>query len=153
VPDPSELIATARLLLGAPGSAAPTQAQLRRAASTAYYAVFHKVLRAAAERFAGLGQEHSGAYAILYRSFDHGHMKQMCEALLKSTLPDALKWRLRRDAVSQETRDFAGSFPALQEIRHLADYDPTIVFLASDVSAACRLGRGGDRSIHPHPFE
>ena len=125
MPDPAELIDVARLLLGSTASP-PTQAQLRRAASTAYYAVFHKVLRSAAGRFTGTGQEHSGAYLTLYRSFVHSQMKQICEDLAKSNLPQKVKWSLRRDVVSQGTRDFAASFPALQEIRELADYDPTV---------------------------
>ena len=53
-------------------------------------------------------------------------MKQICEDLAKSNLPQKVKWSLRRDVVSQGTRDFAASFPALQEIRELADYDPTV---------------------------
>lgn len=133
MPDPAELVAAARLLLSTQPA---TEAQLRRAVSTAYYAVFHKVLRAAAQHFAGEGQEHSGAYLILYRSFGHGHMKQTCEDLAKSTLPQKIRWSLRRDAVSQETRDFAAAFPALQEIREFADYDPTpSPWDASDVAA------------------
>lgn len=90
-----------------------------------HYAVFHRVLRAAAQRFAVPEQEHGGAYQILYRSFGHGQMKQTREDLAKSTLPKKIRWSLRRDAVSQETRDFAVAFPALREIREFADYDPT----------------------------
>ena len=36
--------------------------------------------------------------------------------------------------MSQEARDFARSFPVLQDARHLADYDPSIQFLPSDAS-------------------
>lgn len=32
-------------------------------------------------------------------------------------------------------REFASAFPALQEARHLADYSPSTVFLASDVDS------------------
>ena len=60
-------------------------------------------------------------------------MKRVCEDLQVSTLKDRIKGPLRRDAVSQDTRDFAGIFPSLQDIRHLADYDPTVRFLPSDV--------------------
>ena len=35
--------------------------------------------------------------------------------------------------VSQDLRDFAGAFSALQEARHLADYDPNAVFDPTDV--------------------
>lgn len=133
--DPSELLAVARLLLIAGAPSPPSQAQLRRAVSTAYYALFHTILRTAGERFAGSDQEHSGAYAILYRSFDHGHMSKACEDLQASTLKDRIKGALRRDLLSQDTRDFAGIFQALQDARHRADYDPTVRFLPSEVAS------------------
>lgn len=134
MPDPIDLLSVARRL-SEPSGSQPSDAQLRRAVSTAYYALFHKVLRAAAQRFMGLGKESSAGYAILYRSFDHLHMRMTCEALDVSTLKDKLKRQLGRDAVSQDMRDFANAFSALQEARHLADYDPRDQFLPSDVSS------------------
>jgi hypothetical protein len=132
VPDPSDLIAVARLLSA---QAPPTDAQLRRAVSTAYYAVFHRILRAAAQRFIGVGREASAAYALIYRGFDHGRMKAVCVALSASTLNDKLRFGLGKSAVSQEMRDFASAFPDLQDVRHLADYHPNTQFLPSDVSS------------------
>jgi hypothetical protein len=117
------------------GTTPPSDAQLRRAVSTAYYALFHKILRAAAERFMGSNQEASAGYAMLYRSFDHRHMKAVCGALDVATLKDTLKRQLGREAVSQEMRNFANAFPVLQEARHLADYDPTAFFLPVDVAS------------------
>lgn len=131
--DPAELLAVAGLLSAPRAQKPPSQAQLRRAVSTAYYALFHKVLQAAAERFVGLHQQNSGAYNILYRSFDHGYMKKVCDDLQLSTLKDRTKIQLHRSSISQDARDFAGSFPALQEVRHAADYDPTAQFLRSVV--------------------
>lgn len=110
-------------------------ARLRRAASTAYYALFHKVLRAGAKRFMGEGKEASPGYALLYRSFNHGRIKAVCESLNAATLNANLKRQLGRSAVSQDMRDFAYAFVALQEARHSADYDPVAVFLPSDVVA------------------
>jgi hypothetical protein len=133
--DPSELIAVARSLANPGGPTPPNDAQLRRAVSTAYYALFHKVLRAAAERFMGANQENTAGFAILYRGFDHAVMKRICEALQVSTLKDRYKYHLRRTSVSQDMRDFAGAFPALQDARHLADYDPSVELLPSDVSS------------------
>jgi hypothetical protein len=77
---PSELLDLARLLV-ARGSNPPTEAQLRRAASTAYYAVFHTVARAGASRFMGAGAEAGAGFAVLYRGFNHGRMKSVCRAL------------------------------------------------------------------------
>jgi len=86
--DPLELLAVARLLAA---DAQPSEAQLRRAVSTAYYALFHKVLQAAAGRFMGLNKETSAGYSLIYRGFDHRNMRTVCEALDVSTLKDSLK--------------------------------------------------------------
>lgn len=129
--DPSDLLAVARVLSSA-GTAPPSEAQLRRAVSTAYYALFHRILAAGAERFMGAGLERSAGYALLYRSFNHGRMKAVCESLSAATLTGTLRRQLGRTAVGQDTRDFADAFAALQEARHLADYDPRAVFWPSD---------------------
>jgi hypothetical protein len=135
MPDPSELLATARLLARQSDPTPPSDAQLRRAVSTAYYALFHKVLRTAAERFMGPGQTNTAGFALLYRGFDHRRMRSICEDLQVSTLKSTYVRHLRRQWVSQDLRDFAGAFPPLQEARHLADYDPVHQFLPSDVSS------------------
>ena len=133
--DPSELLAAARLLLDGEGGNPPTDAQLRRAVSTAYYAVFHCILRAAADRFMGRSEAVSAGYALLYRSFDHRHMKTVCGALRASTLKERFRRHLRGDSVSQEVRGFAGIFEELQDARHTADYDPVASLVTSDVVA------------------
>lgn len=130
--DPSDLLATARLLLSAGSIQPPSEAQLRRAVSTAYYALFHTVLRAGAERFMGDGKRRSAGYSLLYRSFNHGRIKAVCESLDVKTLNKTLQQQLGRTAVSQEMRNFANAFSALQEARHLADYDPSAKFVFSD---------------------
>lgn len=136
MPEPSsDLLAVARLLATVEDGTEPTGARLRRAVSTAYYALFHKVSRAAALRFMGPDQENSAGYIMIYRSFDHRHMKTVCQALQASTLKERFRNHLRRNAVSQDMRDFAEVFPELQEARHLADYDPAVAFLPEQVSA------------------
>ena len=133
MPDPTELITLARDLADGCGGQPRTDAHLRRAVSTAYYAVFHLVLRTAAERFMGVGKQSTAGYSVLYRSFDHWHMRETCEKLSVPVLKDKYKRILGRDALSPEARDSATAFPSLQEARHLADHDPKIRFLASDV--------------------
>ena len=136
VPDPAALLAAARLLAdpNATGAAWPDDARLRRAVSTAYYAVFHTVLRAAADRFMGPHEQASPGYAILYRGFQHGEMREACKMLRRSTLPPKYSRALRRATVSQALRDFAGAFAELQDERHRADYDPVASFLPSEVA-------------------
>lgn len=130
--DPSDLLAVARFLSEA-STPPPSDAQLRRAVSTAYYAVFHQVLRAAANRFMGPDKEQSAGYILIYRSFDHRHVKAVCDSLDVPILRDSLKRQLGRNALSQDMRDFANIFPTLQDARHRADYDPAAVFLWDDV--------------------
>jgi hypothetical protein len=132
MPDPQGLLAVARLLLDET-TAPASDSQLRRAASTVYYALFHKILRSAAERFAGPGKDSSAAYGLIYRSFDHGRMKEVCLKLGKRPLNETLRRQLRCDMIGQDMRDFANAFPGVQEFRHLADYDPAAVFEVADV--------------------
>ncbi len=79
----------------------------------------------------GVGKEFTSGYGLLYRSFDHGHMRKVCESINVSTLNKSLQRQLGRPAVSQDIRNFAETFQMLQEGRHLADYDPLTVFSAS----------------------
>lgn len=131
MPDSVALLALAEALCNGQ-AAAVEQNSLRRAVSTAYYAMFHRVLRAAADRFIGSDQQESAAYAILYRNFDHGPMRSICRDLDTATLNERLRRLLRRDRVSAELRSFASAFVALQDARHSADYDPSAWFEPSD---------------------
>jgi len=99
---------------------------MRRSVSTAYYAVFHKVLRLAADRFAGQGQVRSASYRLLYRGFDHGRVNEICEAIDKPIMTKAFRDSLGRTAVGPEIRNFAAVFQTLRNARHLADYDPAL---------------------------
>jgi hypothetical protein len=132
VPDPSALLAVARLLLSAEPATPNSDAHLRRAVSTAYYALFHKVLRSGAERFMGPGAQQTPGYGLLYRSYNHGRMKSIYETLNVPVLSKTLQQQLGRSAVSEARRDFAGLFAALQAQRHVADYDPSAVFEFAD---------------------
>jgi hypothetical protein len=126
------MIAAARFLIS-PGVAV-TDACLRRAVSTAYYALFHTVSEAAASCFIGSGQKYTVAYGLIYRSFDHARLKEVCEVLCKPVLPRKTRDHLKGRVISQDMKDFANDFPDIQEARHLADYDPQAVFVLSDVS-------------------
>nr|WP_294543481.1 hypothetical protein [uncultured Rhodopila sp.] len=135
MPDPSALLAVARLLLSAEPESPASDARLRRAVSTAYYALFHKVLRSGAECFMGAGKQQTAGYGLLYRSFNHGRMKSVCGSLSVQTLGKTLRQQLGRTAVSQDMRDFAGAFVTLQDARHVADYD-----LAADFNLLASTG-------------
>jgi hypothetical protein len=133
MPDPNELLAVARLLIDETSGPA-SDAQLRRAVSTAYYAVFHKILREAADRFVGPDHSSKAAYRLVYRNFDHSRVREICLKLNVSALSAPMRLDLGRDTVSLEMRDFASSFPFLQFARHRADYDPGYVIATPDAA-------------------
>jgi uncharacterized protein (UPF0332 family) len=117
-----DLIVTARRLARANPSR-PRQADLRRAVSTAYYAVFHALARQCAERFVGTGQNRSRpAWQQVYRALDHGFVKNACFQAANLGFPT--------DIVT-----FADIFARLQDERHRADYDPETRYTRADVQA------------------
>jgi hypothetical protein len=71
--DPSELLRQADALARSAGA---TQADLRRAISTAYYVVFHFCLSAAADMVCGIASRSTARYSLVYRSVDHKTLKR-----------------------------------------------------------------------------
>lgn len=118
----------------------PKQANLRRAVSSAYYAVFHYLIHEAC--CVQIGTQHSQIpfrYA-LGRAFTHAVMKQACTSFGGGTLKDAVIKGLPRNplgnyVIPTAIQDIAATFAELQEKRHLADYDLTERFRRSDVLA------------------
>ena len=127
--DPTELITVARLLSS---EGTPSDAALRRAVSTVYYALFHALAAFAADRLIALGAA-SAAYALVYRGLDHKKIRDALEEAAKPTLKLALRRALGRTSISPQLKVFADTFVPLQQLRHVADYDPTIKLSRSDV--------------------
>lgn len=123
--DPQSLVSTARLLLGETNKGAPNQTRLRRAVSTAYYALFHSILRGAGDAFVGANQRATPRYETMYRGFEHRLMKEICIAVDKQTLNPKAARAMGSTQVSQEIRDVASAFVTLQDRRHWADYAPS----------------------------
>ena len=118
---PSDLLDSARTLANV-NTRRPRQADLRRAESTAYYAMFHCLTRNAANMLAGTGRNRTpAAWRQAYRALAHGTAKGRCQnqALMQS--------------FSNVIRDFATLFVEMQQKRHTADYDPDARFTKSDV--------------------
>ena len=104
---PHDLMEAARTLAES-GHAPPTQARLRRAVSTAYYAMFHCLAASAADLF--IGTVRSPAWHRIYRALEHGRAKSACrQGQTMRELPT-------------EIRDFADVFIVLQIERQKADY-------------------------------
>ena len=119
----SDLIAAAFDLVAASGRGRPRQANLRRAVSTAYYAMFHCLAACGADLLVGGdGSDRSEpAWRQVYRALEHGAARQRCN---------------RADMIQKfpaEIQDFAGKFALMQQKRHQADYGPERVFDKDDV--------------------
>lgn len=137
--DPEQLLQLARRELAAGGHGAPRQVNLRRAGSTAYYAVFHALCNEIANTF---WKSNGEAWNLFYRALDHGATRQRCESLDP------------RLAVSFQ--DFAHAFVELQQFRNRCDYDPVFRITkaaldrtirdAADAIAGLREA-GGDRKV------
>lgn len=107
---PLDLIITAKELVGKPGGK-PRQSNLKRALSTAYYALFHTLARCCADVVIGTNSQTRKAWQQVYRALDHNFAKNACQHGNISRFP-------------QEIQDFANAFVTLQSKRHSADYDP-----------------------------
>ena len=110
--DPRELIDTCYKLVPHTATPPPSQADMRRAISTAYYAVFHTLAASNAELVAGQPQSNMSSYAWerVYRRLDHGRAQNNLRAAI--------------DRLSQTGQSFARTFIDLQDQRQEADYNP-----------------------------
>ena len=122
---PLDLISTARHLAKLGGTRRPRQSDLKRAVSTAYYALFHAMCQNCADSFIGgtNADRSASAWRQVYRSVDHGHAKSQCKN------KDML------EKFPKDIEDFAEQFYKLQIERHAADYDPNSKFFRTDVQA------------------
>lgn len=109
---PEDLIKTARKLAQPPERGRPLQSDLKRATSTAYYALFHAICRNCADSFVGGGLKDSRAWNQVYRSVEHGFAKKrFVDRKVMPAFPDDIQL-------------VAAVFSNLQNKRHKADYDP-----------------------------
>ena len=96
--------------------AEPRQASLRRSISTAYYALFHKLIEESTANWA-----HTGLRTELGRVFEHGKMKSACAE--RSRQLNVLARNGIATEGGQKLLLVVDAFLVLQEARHLADYD------------------------------
>jgi hypothetical protein len=127
----SDLITTARQLAHV-HQRRPRQVDLRRSISTSYYALFHGLAELAAVRLVGNTKtaQKSAAWSRVCRGLNHLTDKKACS-------------RPELQGGSQELTLFPMAFPQLQELRHQADYDPTVRFKQAEaLSTADDAERG-----------
>jgi uncharacterized protein (UPF0332 family) len=103
----------------------PKQANLRRAISAAYYALFHLLSMECSRRMGPRTPVLLGAK--ISRSLGDSEMRQVCKSILSANLSDALQ-DLQPEGFSPMLRTVAEAFTRLQEARHLADYDTSISY-------------------------
>lgn len=119
--DPDDLLRIAEgLARGALGSGVgrPRQAELRRAVSAAYYAMFHALARCGADLLVGTtrASRSQPAWHQVYRALEHGHARNQCNSrTIVSRFP-------------QSVQNFAELFTEMQRLRQSADYDPASSF-------------------------
>lgn len=124
---PLDLIRSANEMIAA-NRGKPSQVSLRRATSSAYYAMFHCLARCCADLLIGgtNSDRSKPAWRQTYRALEYGTAKTACRDGDIKKFP-------------KEIEDFANQFVILQEARHKADYDPLERFYKSSVQADVRL--------------
>lgn len=117
---PSNFIVTARDLVGAGQRGRPRETNLRRAVSTAYYAMFHCLAACCADMLVGgAGADRSEpAWRQAYRALEHGTVRQRCRASTIRAFPYGVQ-------------KFALVFADMQQKRQRADYAPEVPFTKS----------------------
>ena len=132
-----DLLAVARRLARSQPNK-PKQAYLRRAVSTAYYALFHALANLCADELVGRSKSKTDAWRLTYRALQHGYAKDV----------------LKQNAVRQLDPDlekFANAFVTLQEVRHEADYDPHRSFSRPEALSLIAQARRGVRALDAVP--
>jgi hypothetical protein len=118
----------------------PRQADLQRAVSTAYYALFRAVARNAADCFVGTVRANrpDRAWGQVFRALEHGFAKSACEVARNMTFP-------------QDIKDCADAFADLQKARHDADYDPHHRLTRTDAIEAVEKAREAIAALRRAP--
>jgi hypothetical protein len=116
----------------------PKQASLRRAISTAYYALFHLLSAEASQLYAG----DFALTCCIGRSISHGDMYEIPKEFANGDWPKLFNSVKSRYSVPQHLKDVAQAFVELQEARHNADYELGKTYARSDaVTVVARAQR------------
>ncbi|MFG1963692.1 hypothetical protein [Nonomuraea sp. NPDC049028] len=134
------------------GRGRPRTAYLRRATSTAYYALFHELVQHGARRAARNGPvEHQQAIG---RWYAHGNFKKVARWVediaagrtppspVRLLLVDSASWR-----VPVDLEVLASAFNELLEARHGADHDPAFDATRLDTLGHINTARSGIEAI------
>ena len=114
----------------------PRQASLRRAISTAYYALFHMLINDGALKLVPSSPVWLRDQA--QRAFTHGEMRSACEAFSRSSKTYS---HLLVPPLESELQSVAAAFVELQQLRHAADYELSQTFDRVNVLEAIELAK------------
>ena len=100
------------------GRGRPRQAELRRAISAAYYALFHTLALCGANTLVGAARTNRGQpeWIQVYRALEHGYARNQCSN------------RAAMSRFSPAIRRLSELFVFMQRERQTADYDPNASF-------------------------
>lgn len=114
------------------------EADLRRAISSSYYALFHSLTTVAAAVFSA---GNAALQVQVARAFGHAAMLKVCEAYIRSPqqpLPPHLR-QLHSAPIDPRLIGVADAFRQLQDARHSADYDLGVVVETKSAVKAVEL--------------
>lgn len=109
----------------------PKQASLRRAISTAYYALFHLFVNEAVCLLIK-GRNRRVLRQTLSRAFVHSQMKDVSQQFGRDQVSDKFRAALNGLMLQPELISIAKTFVDLQQARHEADYDVSRDFTKRD---------------------
>lgn len=127
-----DLLDNARRLALGDGARPPSQADLRRAASGVYYAVFHAICQSNADTLVGDDSQNRdlAAWRQTYRALEHGYAGRRCRQIQSNP------------RFSQPIRNLARHFPTIQRLRHQADYDPVRTLTLTEILSVVEQASG-----------
>jgi uncharacterized protein (UPF0332 family) len=143
MPFPDHLLEQARFLANLEKNR-PRQASLRRAVSTAHYALFHLLTTAAVHNWKKARQR-----SALARAFEHKRMNDACRKTNSRHFPNPNHANVRH------LKTIANTFMQLQQHRHTADYDNSKRWTRNEVLTHIELAAAAFDSwniIHSEPI-
>jgi len=141
--NPDHLFDQADKLIVAPPAGPPRQVDLRRAVSSAYYALFHLTLTALADEVVGALYRNTKRYGLVHRAVDHRTIKDLCLTVSKAKPPIKYVPYVPTKGFGRDLLVFASAFVNLQDERHRADYDVTARCRTLDAKVVIAAGRSG----------
>lgn len=115
----------------------PKQANLRRAVSSAYYALFHLLTSEASALYAA----EPGLASRINRTLNHAEMKKASTMIANDKLPKAVQPSGGGYSTPPDLKRVANAFVSLQQARHEADYDLSRTFRRQEALAFVQSAR------------